>query len=135
MLVDGKCHCGRITYSADIDPAQVGLCHCTDCQTMSGSAFRIIVPAPVAGFKLLSGDPKVYVKTAESGARRVQAFCADCGTPIYSAAEKDPSMYVLRVGAIGQKGDLRPSKQSWCRSAAGWVMELRDIEQFPTQSW
>ena len=135
MLIDGRCHCGRITYSADIDPAQVGLCHCTDCQTMSGSAFRIIVPAPVAGFKLLSGDPKVYVKTAESGARRVQAFCADCGTPIYSAAEKDPPMYVLRVGAIRQKGDLRPSKQSWCRSAAGWVMELRDIKQFPTQSW
>jgi hypothetical protein len=135
MLIDGRCHCGRITYSADIDPAQVGLCHCTDCQTMSGSAFRIIVPAPVAGFKLLSGEPRVYVKTAESGSRRVQAFCADCGTPIYSAAEKNPPMYVLRVGAIRQKGDLRPSKQSWCRSAAGWVMELRDIEQFPTQSW
>jgi hypothetical protein len=135
MLVDGRCHCGRISYAAQIDPAKVGLCHCTDCQTMSGSAFRVIVPAPAESFRLLSGELKTYVKTADSGSRRLQTFCGDCGTPIYSAAEKDPPVFVLRAGAIRQKGELRPSKQSWCRSASGWVMDLRDIKQFPTQSW
>ena len=29
---------------------------------------------------LLSGEPKVYVKVGESGNRREQTFCADCGT-------------------------------------------------------
>ena len=114
MLIDGKCHCGRISYAAEIDPATVGICHCTDCQTMSGSAFRVIVPAPAEGFRLLSGEPRKYVKTAESGRRRVQAFCADCGTPIYSAAEKDSPAFVLRVGSIRQRNDLRPTKQTWC---------------------
>lgn len=135
MLVDGKCHCGRISYTAEIDPAKVGLCHCTDCQTMSGSAFRIIVPAPAATFKMLSGEPKTYVKTAESGSRRVQAFCGDCSTPIYSAAESNPPVYVLRAGAIRQRSELQPTKQSWFRSAQPWVMQLRDIHQIPTQSW
>ena len=134
MLVDGKCHCGRISYAAEIDPAKVGLCHCTDCQTMSGSAFRVIVPAPAAGFRLLSGEPRTYVKTAESGRRRVQAFCGDCGTPIYSAAEKDSPAFVLRVGAIRQKHQLRPSKQTWFRSAVPWVKDVKDIEQLATGS-
>ncbi|MEJ0023213.1 MAG: GFA family protein, partial [Alphaproteobacteria bacterium] len=29
-----------MTYEAEIDPAMVGICHCTDCQMMSGSAYR-----------------------------------------------------------------------------------------------
>ena len=35
MHVDGSCHCGDITYAAEIDPAKVIICHCTDCQTLS----------------------------------------------------------------------------------------------------
>ena len=34
-------------------------------------------------FRLLAGKPKEYVKTAESGGKRAQGFCPDCGTAIY----------------------------------------------------
>ena len=40
MKIDGGYHCGYITYEAEADPEKVGICHCTDCQTLSGSAFR-----------------------------------------------------------------------------------------------
>jgi hypothetical protein len=43
MKIDGRCHCGYITYEAEIDPEKVMICHCTDCQTLSGSAFRTVV--------------------------------------------------------------------------------------------
>ena len=43
MKIDGRCHCGYITYEADIDPDKTLICHCTDCQTLSGSAFRVHV--------------------------------------------------------------------------------------------
>ena len=39
MKIDGGCHCGNITYSAEIDPETVGVCHCTDCQTLTGPPF------------------------------------------------------------------------------------------------
>ena len=42
MKVDGGCHCGNITYRAEIDPDKVLICHCTDCQTLSGSAYRTV---------------------------------------------------------------------------------------------
>ena len=45
MKVDGRCHCGFLSYVAEVDPEQVEICHCTDCQTLSGSAFRVVVPA------------------------------------------------------------------------------------------
>ena len=50
MKIDGACHCGYITYVAEIDPDKAGICHCTDCQTLSGSAFRMSVPAPKEAF-------------------------------------------------------------------------------------
>ena len=72
MHITGGCHCGAITYEAEVDPDTVSICHCTDCQTFSGSAFRTAVPAKKEGFKL-TGRPKIYVKTAESGNKRAQA--------------------------------------------------------------
>ena len=78
MKIDGGCHCGYITYVAEIDPDKVGICHCTDCQTLSGSAFRTSVAAARDAFSLRTGQPKIYVKTAASGAkndgRRVRSW-------------------------------------------------------------
>ena len=129
MKIDGSCHCGYITYEAEIDPEKVGVCHCTDCQSLTGSAFTTSVQADKGAFRLLSGQPKIYVKTAESGAKRAQAFCPECGSRIYAAAPIDPQSFNLRVGTISQRKGLPPKTQSWCRSALGWVMDLGAVPQ------
>jgi hypothetical protein len=133
MKVHGQCHCGAIVYEAEIDPARVQACHCTDCQVFSGSAFRVSVGAPAETFKLLAGAPKKYVKTAESGNRRVQAFCGECGSPIYSSAIENPPMYSLRVGGLRERDQLPPRKQIWCRSSLGWSTDLRDVPKVERQ--
>lgn len=132
MKIDGACHCGNITYSAEIDPETVGLCHCTDCQTLSGTAFRTSVRATREAFQL-KGQPKIYVKTAESGARRAQAFCPECGTPIYSSAANDPQVFNIRVGTARQRSELKPKTQGWYRSAQDWITDLRSLKQFAKQ--
>jgi len=127
MHVSGRCHCGEITYEAEIDPATVGICHCTDCQMLTGSAYRVSVPAPAAAFKLLSGKPKEYVKTAESGTRRIHAFCPNCGAPVYATAIANPTSYSLRVGALDRRAELPPRRQIWCKSALGWAGNITQI--------
>ena len=109
MKITGGCHCGAITYEAEIDPDAVVLCHCTDCQTLSGSAFRVVVSAKRDGFKL-AGEPRIYVKTGESGRKRAQAFCAKCGAPIYSADVTNPQMFNIRVGTVRQRAGLPPKE-------------------------
>jgi hypothetical protein len=96
MKIDGRCHCGRISFEAEVDPASVTICHCADCQTLTGSAFRANIQTAAANFVLRSGTPKSYVKTAESGNKRRHAFCGDCGTPIYACAVEDPPSYSRR---------------------------------------
>ncbi len=51
MKVDGGCHCGAIKIEAEADPEKTQVCHCTDCQTATGTAFRVSVPVPGATFK------------------------------------------------------------------------------------
>ena len=134
MRIDGGCHCGNITYEAEIDPADVGVCHCTDCQQLSGTAFNTYVFAGTAGFKLSGGKPKIYIKTGSSGAKRAQAFRPECGSRIYAtAAVPEPERYNLRLGTIRQRRELRPRTQIWCRSALDWVMELGSVKQIPRE--
>ena len=68
MHIDGSCHCGAISFTAEVEPSRVSVCHCTDCQVLSGAPFRGIVMAPMEKFSL-KGKPKSYIKVAQSGNR------------------------------------------------------------------
>jgi hypothetical protein len=127
MKVDGRCHCGKITYVAEIDPASVGICHCTDCQVLCGSPWRASVQTTAATFRLTGAEPTIYIKIATSGRRRRQAFCDTCGTPIYSATEHDPQTFNLRIGAIVQRAELTPKVQDWTRSRLPWAVNIADL--------
>jgi hypothetical protein len=119
-------------YEAHIDAEKVGICHCSDCQRLTGSAFSVFVPVARERIRL-TGELRVYVKTAQSGNRRAQAFCATCGTRIYASPERDPQVLNLRVGTIDERAQLRPRIQLWCRSALPWVNELGAMPAVPTQ--
>lgn len=136
MHVDGTCHCGYITYSAEIDPAKVIACHCTDCQVLSSSAFRLVVLAEKGSFRLLGAEPSAYIKTADSGRKRAHWFCPRCGTPVYATppGENPEQHYGLRVGSIRQRAHLRPSRQLWCQSSLPWVGELNEIPRSASAS-
>ncbi len=123
MKIEGRCHCGQITYEAVVDADKVTICHCTDCQTLTGSAYRANVQAPAETFVLRTGQPKIYIKTADSGTKRAHAFCPACGTPIYSAAITDPPTYSLRVGGIKQRAELRRRAKSGAapRCLGRWI--------------
>jgi hypothetical protein len=107
MKIDGRCHCGYVTFEAEADPETVTVCNCTDCQTMSGAPLRAVVITRPGAFVLLSGKPTEYRKTADSGNVRVQGFCPHCGTALYATSVDDgPKAYNVRLGALRQRNEL-----------------------------
>jgi hypothetical protein len=136
MKIDGACHCGYIRIEAEADPEKTTICHCTDCQTGTGSAFRVSVPVSGASFKM-SGQPASYRKTtAESGHLRLQTFCPRCGSPIYSTTpgEGQQASYMVRVGILRQRDQFVPRRQNWFRSALPWVTGLAAVHKNEKQA-
>jgi hypothetical protein len=134
MKIDGGCHCGFITYEGEADPDKASICHCTDCQKLSGSAFRTVVPVSGESLKM-KGEPTIYLKTAESGNKRQQAFCPRCGSPIFSAPPGDgPKMYFIRLGTVRQRDQIVPKIQIWARSQQPWTKTMAAVKSIEKQS-
>lgn len=108
MKIDGQCHCGDLRFEGVADPANAVMCHCTDCQVLSGTAFRTAVRVMPEDFKLLSGTPTNYVKTTDTGKQTVQAFCGRCGSQIYATHVPTPRFYAVRLGTVRQREEFVP---------------------------
>jgi len=133
MRIDGQCHCGRVTFEAEIDPAKISICHCTDCQQLTGSPFRVTVICDAEQVRLTGAPAKVYAKTGDNGRVRLQHFCDACGSPLFTSGDGGPDDWGIRWGSIRQRAELKPARQIWCRSAAPWIHSLETLPALATE--
>lgn len=132
MHIDGACHCGAVSFTAEVDPGRVMVCHCTDCQVLSGAPLRAVVAAAYETL-VVKGTTKSYIKVAQSGNRRAQVFCPECGTPLWATAPENPTAVIVRLGCVTQRAQFRPAVQIWQHSALPWVSQLSSIPGSPEQ--
>ena len=120
--LDGHCMCGSITYSCDADPVATAVCHCTECQRQTGTAFSIVVGLPADALDV-KGDTLAMFKTpgdAHEGETE-RNFCSACGSPIFSMSPAIPGVAWLKAGTLDDTSWLEPQMEVWGRSAQPWV--------------
>ena len=99
----GGCQCGRVRYTAQVDPAEAYLCHCKMCQRATGGFAAAFVPVAQTDVAW-DGEPDWY----ESSPIAKRPFCAKCGTPLgFQFAEGSTNMD-LTVGSFDDPSDFRP---------------------------
>ena len=128
MRIDGECFCKDIAYEAELVSAEISLCHCSDCQALSGSPYRATATARQEDFRVTRGAPACYVKTGSSGLKSAQYFCSACGSNLYRIGENDDKVGI-RIGTIRQRHQLTPTDQSWLQSALRWTEDLSGIPE------
>lgn len=133
MHITGRCHCGNITYEAELESNTAIICHCRDCQMLSGSPYRVFVRVPAENFRMLSGTARTYVKTAENGNKKAHSFCPDCGSPVHSCDISNPMSFSLRLGCLTYQGEILPQRQIWCKSSLAWSQNLTNTPKFEKQ--
>ena len=114
----GGCLCGAIRYEFTSEPETVYICHCTDCQKISASAFGISVRARAENFKITKGEPASFDSVADSGRTKSGLFCATCGTRFGGGA--GGPLVVLRGGSLDDPNWFCPIAHIWTRSAQNW---------------
>jgi hypothetical protein len=128
--IEGGCLCGRVRFSADAEPAFVGVCHCKDCQKFTGTAYATVVGIPAATLKV-TGTTKTFTKNGDSGKPVHRRFCPECGSGIMDEAEALPGMVLLNAGSLDDASWARPAMQIYCDSAQPWARLAEDTKSFP----
>ena len=127
--IKGGCLCGAVRYTARADPALVGVCHCRDCQKLTGSAFGFLVGLPRAAFEI-EGVLKTFTKPADSGRPIVRRFCPECGSSIVEEPGSRPDLVIINGGTLDDPTSVTPGIEIYCNRELSWV-QLGGMQRYP----
>jgi hypothetical protein len=126
----GGCACGAIRFTITAPLIGIGACHCTDCQKASGGGPNYVALASKGALEVTKGAAKLFCSKGDSGAEVARAFCADCGTPLWSIPAHEPFMPV-KLGALDDRSDLAPQMHIYVASAPAWHQFGNGLPAFP----
>ena len=128
----GGCYCGAIRYEFSGEPITCYACHCTDCQTRSGSAFSLSCIVPVDSLKITQGEPALHHRV-EGESHVAQRFCKKCATRLWGTGSRAPDLAFLKPGTLDDTSWIEPVAHFWTRSAQPWVKFPTDTVIYETQ--
>jgi len=130
MKIEGGCLCGKVRYSAEADPAFVGVCHCKNCQKFSGTAFASVVALPKPALKF-QGELKTFTDRGDSGKAMLRRFCPECGSSVVDEAEAMPNIVMILTGTLDDASWIKPTMEIYLDSAQPWVSLGGERQRFP----
>jgi hypothetical protein len=121
--ITGRCLCGSVTYSADAEPVVQAVCHCTDCQRQTGTAYSVIVGVPSDALQIDGADNLGSFTTVGTDTKQdvKRHFCRECGSPVMSTADALPGLTFIKAGTLNDTSWLEPQLHVWTDSAQPWV--------------
>jgi hypothetical protein len=129
--ITGRCLCGNVSYSVDAEPVAQGVCHCTDCQRQTGTAFSVVVGVPRDALTT-EGDTLASFTTLgdATGTETERKFCSNCGSPLFSLSGAMPAVAFLKAGSLDDASWVEPGAEVWTRSAQSWAPRFEGAMQF-----
>ena len=120
--IEGGCRCGRVRYRANLDELPSAYaCHCLDCQTWSGSAFRTQFIL-AEDYLEVTGEPALFELTSADGQRvSRQRACPVCFTRVDNTISARPGLVSLRAGALDRSDELTLVAHIWTKRKMGGI--------------
>ncbi len=115
LPLEGGCQCGALRYTITGRPSVFYLCHCTECQRHTSSAFGQSLRF-LAEDVALEGDRRTFSRIAESGRNRFGHFCPKCGVRVLHGSDGSPEVNI-KAGTLDDTSWLIPAGHIWTRSA------------------
>lgn len=120
-IFTGRCQCEEIAYRVTGESLALFICHCTDCQRQSASAFGMALWVTHSAVTLLSGELKTWTRLTPSGREMHCQFCPTCGSRIFHSLTDQPEIISIKPGTLDDVQQLEPVGHIWTQSAQTWV--------------
>jgi hypothetical protein len=117
----GGCVCGAVRYRVTAEPIAFYVCHCTDCQRRTGSAFGLMMIVRTETLELISGSPTSFKADLPGGRRDRGGFCPACAVKLWYEHDAYPQIRGLLAGTLDDAPRYAPHGDVWTRSARSWV--------------
>lgn len=118
--MEGGCQCGAVRYRIEGKPLDLAVCHCTECQRQSGSAFGMSLAIRAASFQLTKGALTSFTVQCDSGRTKTCTFCPNCGTRIHH--QTNPTGMSIKAGTLDDTANLTPTAHYWTKRKQAWVV-------------
>lgn len=116
----GGCFCGAVRYALKRAPMFVNCCHCTQCQTITGSAFVINAIIETSEIAINGATPIRTDGPGEGGVHDIYR-CPHCFTALWSDYRRRGWLAFVRVGTLDDPGALPPDAHIFTRTKLPWV--------------
>lgn len=128
----GGCACGAVRYAVMVPPMFTHCCHCTDCQTETGSAFVLNALLERDKLSVLNGNPEPVMTPSASGRGQEIWRCPVCRVALWSHySSRRRKVAFVRVGTLDRPGECPPDVHIYTRSKLPWVLLNEDVPAFP----
>lgn len=107
----GGCQCGRVRYTAHVDPAEAYLCHCRMCQRATGGFAAAFVQVKRADV-VWEATPDLYASSPIAE----RPFCARCGSPLGFQFTGAGTNMDLTIGSFDDPSDFVPRSHAGAES-------------------
>lgn len=101
-------------------PVVVYACHCTDCQTESGTAFYLAIVALAGAVEYVHGEPQPWHVKLPDGREKRALHCSVCSVTVGGEPRED-GLQSLHAGTLDEASWVRPAGHIWTRSALPWI--------------
>lgn len=115
----GGCLCGAVRFIVSTAPAVEGVCHCGDCQKVSGATHQTQLAVPAEGVEI-TGETRAYMRPGDSGNIVTRHFCLCCGSPTHSTNAGMPGMVFLRATHLDDPEAFAPAMEVYTASRPSW---------------
>ena len=129
-MVDAQCACGALKLTFSKPPELTALCHCLACQRRTGAPFSANAFYALDCVEM-TGTPREFTRTGDSGRKVRMYFCPACGSTVYWKAEASPAWLGVAVGAFADPSFTAPSLSVFEQSKHGWVQLDRPMGHSP----
>lgn len=117
----GGCICGAVRYEITSDPITFLACHCSDCQTITGSGFVLALRIPYDGATVIKGDAQPYERTEADQRKRIIFRCPDCLTVLWSKRPDTTDYITIYAGTLDDSSLLQPAAHIWTKDLLPWI--------------
>ena len=127
--ITGGCFCGQVRYENSGKILNAGLCHCVDCQRLTGGAawpFFVVFHTDLK----VTGDVVEFPRTGASGHEVHMGSCAACGSRLFGRSDHWAKIRTVSASSLDNASLFTPKMHLWTAHAPGWTAFVPGLPKF-----